>query len=756
MAATALVTQLIFIQTLVASPHPLVYLVFPLLIAAAMVEGPAMTSWLVLNASAISIWHTLNGAGPFAGADARASLILLQCFMGVLAVTSLLLAAAVADRRTTEQREKGAAANLRSRQQLLRLAQRAGGVATFEWDFRNQTAHCSPEFFGVFGLPVGDGDEDRVMTGAEWGRFVHPDDRERMGRHLERALAGTEAPAADYRIITADGSVRWLSYAGQLQRTPLGDRMLGTVVDVTARVEAESALRHQRDVMSLAMRAASMGAWSRNVATNEVWWSRELEELFGLEPDAFTRTETGFFEFVHEDDRQAVRTAVDDALQRQSDYVVEFRFRHSSGEVRWMEGRGRAVYGPDGAPRTLYGIGMDVTDRKRAELALREAKLAAESANQLKDQFLATLSHELRTPLNAILGYGRMLQTNAIAPDKRPRAIDVIVRNAVLQNQLVEDLLDMSRITTGKVRLDPAPVPAISILREAVEGIKPAADAKGITLVSAFDEFAGSITADGTRLQQVFWNLLTNAVKFTGQNGRIHVSLRRDGRHVVATVSDTGAGISPDFLPFVFEPFRQGESRLARAHGGLGLGLAIAKQLVELHGGTIHASSEGVGAGATFEIRLPCVDQLQEEGRSPREPRVGWQLTAASGSLHGVKVLLVDDEQDTLSMFRDTLEAAGADVVAAATGQAAVQALNTWQPDLLVTDLALPGMDGYELLAAVRQQTRKELPAVAVSAYARLDDRARALAAGFQEHVAKPVDPADLIAALQRATVSMS
>jgi signal transduction histidine kinase len=272
-----------------------------------------------------------------------------------------------------------------------------------------------------------------------------------------------------------------------------------------------------------------------------------------------------------------VRVAVDSAVRNCSDYIIDFRFRYANGEWRWMEGRGRAFYADDGTPRNLYGIGIDVTDRKRAEIALREAKLAAESANELKDQFLATLSHELRTPLNAILGYSRMLQTNSIAPEKRQRAIDVIERNAVAQNQLVEDLLDMSRITTGKVRLDPIPVPVATVLREAVEGVKPAADAKRIALEADIDPFAGSVRADTSRLQQVFWNLLTNAVKFTGNGGRVVVSLRRNGTSVEIVVSDTGAGISPEFLPFVFEPFRQAESRFDRAHGGLGLGLAITK-----------------------------------------------------------------------------------------------------------------------------------------------------------------------------------
>jgi len=261
-----------------------------------------------------------------------------------------------------------------------------------------------------------------------------------------------------------------------------------------------------------------------------------------------------------------------------------------------MEGRGLATYAADGTPANLYGIGIDVTARKRTELALQEAKEAAEAANQLKDHFLATLSHELRTPLNAILGYAHMLQTNAIAPEKRQRAIDIIERNAVAQNQLVEELLDVSRIATGKVRLDPEPIPVAALLGEAIEQI---------ALDVQLDPFAGAVIADRTRLQQVFWNLLTNAVKFTDPSGRVVASLRREGGYVEISIADTGAGISPEFLPFVFEPFRQADGRPGGGHGGLGLGLAISKQLVELHGGTIRAASTGAGQGSTFVIRLP-------------------------------------------------------------------------------------------------------------------------------------------------------
>lgn len=368
---------------------------------------------------------------------------------------------------------------------------------------------------------------------------------------------------------------------------------------------AEAAVRETGDVLSLAMRGGRMGYWSRDLKTDEVWWSRELEELFGLARGGFAGTEDGFLAFVHPDDRPILRRSVDMAIASGRDYTVEFRFTTSSGECRWMEGRGRAVYADDGRPTTLYGLGIDITERREAEEALARARDAAESANRLKDQFLATLSHELRTPLNAILGYARMLRSDTIPPERRQRALEVIERNATAQAQLVEDLLDISRITTGKVRIHPEPIPAAAALNEALESVKLATEAKQISVVVDIDPLAGTVNADAARLQQVFWNLLSNAVKFTPSGGRITVTLERKQGAVQASVTDSGMGIAPDFLPYVFEPFHQADGRFSREYGGLGLGLAICKQLIELHGGTIRASSAGSGHGATFTVVLP-------------------------------------------------------------------------------------------------------------------------------------------------------
>jgi CheY-like chemotaxis protein/two-component sensor histidine kinase len=315
-------------------------------------------------------------------------------------------------------------------------------------------------------------------------------------------------------------------------------------------------------------------------------------------------------------------------------------------------------------------------------------------------------------------------------------------------------LLDISRITRGQVRLEPTPTSIGAVLREAVEGVRPAAYAKRIALDVNIDPSAGMISADATRLQQVFWNLLTNAVKFTSPEGRVAASVRRAGDDdVEVAVSDTGEGITADFLPFVFEPFRQADAKLARGHGGLGLGLAISRQLVELHGGTIRANSDGIGLGATFAVRLPRQGDSDANGLMRSVPPTKGPLPMTGHNnllLDGIDILLVDDDEQTLTLFRDSLEAVGAIVRAVMTAADALREHDNRRPDLLVTDLGLPGMDGLELLQAIRSKS-PNIPAVAVTGYARLGDRARALDSGFQAHVSKPIDPASFVQALAAA-----
>jgi PAS domain S-box-containing protein len=399
-------------------------------------------------------------------------------------------------------------------------------------------------------------------------------------------------------------------------------------------------------------------------------------------------------------------------------------------------------------------IARDITDRKIAEqeraalLASEQAARAeAETLNRTKDEFLATLSHELRTPLNAIFGWARMLQTGTMSGEPMQRAVEAIVRNASSQVQLIDDLLDVSRIITGNMRLEVRPVDIRGVIETALDAVRPAAGTKGIRLETMLDPNVGAVTGDPDRLRQVVWNLLSNAVKFTPRDGRVQVLLQRSRSRVEIVVSDTGQGIPPEVLPYVFDRFRQGDGSITRRHGGLGLGLALVRHLVELHGGTVTGLSAGVGEGATFVVRLPVaiLKMSPDEWRHPATPRELEPLVSLT-SLRGVRVLLVDDDTDSLDITNVVLTSAGAETRACASAAAARDILSGWDPHVLVSDIEMPDEDGYTFLREIRASGAlgSRTPAVALTAYGRSEDRMRALAAGFDFHLSKPVDPAEL------------
>jgi PAS domain S-box-containing protein len=389
-----------------------------------------------------------------------------------------------------------------------------------------------------------------------------------------------------------------------------------------------------------------------------------------------------------------------------------------------------------------------------ASVALENARLYSEvqESSRLKDEFLATLSHELRTPLNALLGYARMIRSGVIAAEGHRRAVETIERNAMSLSQIVEDILDVSRIISGKIRLNVQPVELPKVISGAVEAMMPAAAAKNIKIDCVLDPRAAPVSGDPERLQQVAWNLMTNAVKFTPPGGKIQVRLERVNSHVEIVVSDTGIGIRPDFLPHIFERFRQADAGPNRERGGLGLGLGIARQLVELHGGTIEASSAGVGQGSTFRIKLPLMIVHPQAVAGERVHPLTSEIRTAGPvpNLQGIRVLAVDDDRDALDMVRVILEATGAYVAIADSATSALEILEVVKPDVLVLDLGMPRMDGFELLAAIRRSedaSVRDIPAAALTALARVEDRTRTLRSGFQMHLAKPIDPAELMAA---------
>ncbi|MFL6214915.1 MAG: PAS domain S-box protein [Blastocatellia bacterium] len=394
-------------------------------------------------------------------------------------------------------------------------------------------------------------------------------------------------------------------------------------------------------------------------------------------------------------------------------------------------------------------------EEERARSLAREQALRveAEQANRLKDEFLATISHELRTPLNAILGWAGMLRDGKLDPEMAARALETIERNGKSQAKIIEDLLDISRIITGKLRLNVQPVELSSVVEAALDVVRPAAAAKEIRLQTTLDPQAGPVSGDPERLQQVVWNLLSNAVKFTPKDGRVQVCLERQNSHVTLTVSDDGKGINADFLPFVFDRFRQAEAGFTRAHGGLGLGLAIVRNLVELHGGSVYATSNGDGQGATFTINLPLMSVRPRRSTMTTPAQVEPSRTRSTPidcppPLTGLRLFIVEDDKDSRVLLKTMLEQCEAEVCVAESAAKALSLLDEWKPDLLISDIEMPGEDGYSLIRKIRSRGkagRQRLPAIALTAHARAEDRVRALTAGFDAHVAKPVEATELV-----------
>ena len=469
---------------------------------------------------------------------------------------------------------------------------------------------------------------------------------------------------------------------------------------------------------------------------------------------------TSFFGAVPDDEVEAARLAWSAAIRNGRALEREQRLRRHDGELRWHLFRVVPERDEQGGISGWTATATDIDHQKRVEEAHaallvreQEARAQLEAASRAKDVFLATVSHELRTPLNAILGWTRMLRTGVVpGGEQLDRALETIERNARAQTQLIEDILDVSRIIVGKLRVQVRPMDLRSVIVGAVEAVRPAAEAKQVDLVLNLSDDASEFQGDPDRLQQVVWNLLANAIKFTPGKERVTVELRRSDGHVEIVVTDTGMGIPRDFLPHVFDRFRQADSSAARAQGGLGLGLAIVRHLVEVHGGTVRAESDGEGKGARFTVRMPMrqapVTWEEPPPRSEASPD-GEASRPVCTSLDGVRVLVVDDDADARELVRALLTSYGADVDAVASADEALTHIERELPDILVSDIGLPNEDGYSLIRRVRALPEAaRLPALALTAYAGTADSRRAMDAGFQKHVSKPVEPTELVAVM--------
>jgi PAS domain S-box-containing protein len=581
-------------------------------------------------------------------------------------------------------------------------------------------------------------------------------------------------------LLSSDGSLLGMISTHFSRPTRLDERELRLMdllarqaADYLERKLAEEKLRDSEERLRLAHGAANIGTFDWDIAGGLSVWAPETERMWGLPRGGFGGTYEDWKKQVHPEDLPGANDMVRRALaDPDTPYSFEYRIIRPDGSVRWIYAKGSTIRDESGRPVRMIGINMDVTDRKQAEaererLLAEEQRLreAAEAAARAKDEFLAVVSHELRSPLNAILGYARMAGAKPHNAAAVAHYCEIIMRHARMQSQLIEDLLDSARVISGKLKLELAPADLRLVLEEAVEVVRPAAEAKQIDLETRFGRAPKQLLCDAARLRQVVWNLLQNAIKFTPEGGRVELRMKRAGQRVHLIVSDTGPGIEPDFLPAVFDRFSQGDMSRTRRHGGLGLGLALAKQLVEMQGGTIEAASAGEGKGSTFTVTLPL--GASQVALYPQPARPDADINAGPGAmplidlprLDGLRVLVVDDQQEARLMIAQSLGEWGAAVTAVASGREALELIERAAFDALVCDIAMPEMDGYEVIGRLRamgdapeRSHLSRLPAVALTALARPEDRMQTLSAGFQMHVAKPVELAELIMVIATVT----
>ena len=527
--------------------------------------------------------------------------------------------------------------------------------------------------------------------------------------------------------------------------------------DITPQKRAEEALRVSDNRFRIMADSAPVLIWMANTARSFTWFNKTWREFTGRPMDE--EVGFGWTQNVHADDLENCLEHFTQSFEKRVPFRLEHRLGRHDGTWRWVINQGTPLY--EGVTESFSGyVGSctDITDLRQAQSerdellqAERSARTEAERLGHMKDEFLATLSHELRTPLNAILGWAGLLRrVGSESPDYH-RGLDTIERNARVQAQIVGDLLDMSRIISGKVQLDIKPLDLQEVLTAAIDSVRPSIEARKLRFRTVLDARAARIRGDANRLQQVFWNLLTNAVKFTPSGGHIQVTLERVNSHVEVTVEDSGVGIKPEFLAFVFDRFRQADSTTTRRYGGLGLGLSIVKHLVEHHGGSVRVKSPGEGLGSSFIVALPVF--AVHAGTTDRLSDTSFGAfdlsTVELPSLSNVRVLIVDDEDDARFLIERFIVERGGQSVMAKGAAEALQVLANERVDIIVSDVGMPDIDGYELIRRVRKSSAApNIMAIALTAYARAEDRQRALLAGYQMHLAKPVDPRELIAGI--------
>jgi PAS domain S-box-containing protein len=631
----------------------------------------------------------------------------------------------------------------------LQLVLEEAGLATWETDFRRRASIWSANHFRLFGYPV---DASGRATLEMWSSRLHPEDRHRVLVEIDSAKRDRTLYRSEYRILRADtGETIWLESRGRFVYDATGrpTRLLGVCLETTARKQAEERLVQRETQLDLATRIVGIGVFDHDHASGKLWWSDQFREIHDtppyIEPHLLALDAQ-----IYPEDRQRLYDAVEEAHDPTGDgmFACEYRIRRSNGEIRHIVGRAKTLFEGEGAERhavRTVGAELDVTGRRRVETRLRQSEEALRKADQRKDEFLATLAHELRNPLAPIRTAAEMLTLPNLSDEQLSWSRQVIYRQVEHMSRLLDDLLDVARITRGKLQLRLQPVDLGTVVDTAVEAARPLIAARKHGLTVDLPPEIPSFDADPVRLAQVLSNLLTNAAKYTDSPGRISLTARIEDGLLRISVKDNGIGLSPVALADIFTMFSQVQDSHARTEGGLGIGLALVKGLVDLHGGTIEVFSDGPGHGSEFVVTLPC----QTLGVQPVEPDAS---DISSRQRISRKILVADDNQDAANTLALLLRLAGHDVRTAHCGQAALTLANEFQPEFALLDIGMPDLNGYDVARELRRtECGKDLRLIALTGWGQDEDKRRARDAGFDHHLTKPIDPHRLEELLSRS-----
>lgn len=671
--------------------------------------------------------------------------------------------------RDISERKKNEQLVLAAKERLV-LAQRIAGIGTYEWDIASGRTHFSLELEAIYGMTptTFGGLHDYRMA------LIHPDDLQRVDRELRTALdSRVEEFGTTFRVLLPDKSVRWIASNGKIFRDHAGaaETMLGAERDITRQKEFEAEReklllneQYAAERLAFAQRAAGMGTYERDFPTGRVKWTPEMEALFGLPAGAFDGHFESWIALIHPEDRYKRQEWLARAIEEGGDYYVEYRVIWPDCGVHWLGNKGKIIFNSNGEPEMSIGACFDITQRRALEAERevlfqreREARAEAERSNRLKDEFIATVSHELRTPLTAIMGWSHMLLEGGLDQTLVARGLESIERNAQAQARLVEDLLDLSRITAGRMRLQLQPLDLAQVIQGVVDGLRPAALGKKIE----FDLFLtpATINGDADRLHQIAYNIIFNALKYSERGRRIEINVQPGGDTARLVVRDHGKGIAPEFLPKLFRLFSQEDASSTRRFGGMGLGLAIVKQLVELHGGTVTAESAGENQGTTVTVELPLHksgDTVLLRNERQHGAAAGAGLGGRWSKLEGMRVLIVESDADTRGVVASLLRQSGARVAETGSADEALDLFLKQKPDAALIDISLvnispadigPGQDGIALLRKIRAlpvELGGQVPAIAFTPKAGQENVERLRELGFQKLLLKAATPDDI------------